>query len=268
MEALKKVKEAHPQSQWWIKADGCDIRKGLRESMRGIWSGDEDLGDGSLHVLFNEYKARCSFVKCIGTSARLEWIFKHINKVANDLQNDLEFLMSGSKSANSAYNKAVEDGKTIEKTMMELAWNAAGFDDLIKKLQGLQEDLNGFVNGVHDVNLKAVKLELLNYLKSLFSKKRAAATHLLVFMIADELRNHKPYAIPARFMPYMSLTDNTYIFAHVSICVHIISSGFTTDGEFNSLQTMGHKCPISVIELIKGAKNQARHIHLFLLSTE
>jgi hypothetical protein len=26
-------------------------------------------------------------------------------------------------------------------------------------------------------------------------------------MIADELRNHKPYAIPIRFMPYMSLTD-------------------------------------------------------------
>lgn len=26
-------------------------------------------------------------------------------------------------------------------------------------------------------------------------------------MIADELRNRKPYAIPVRFMPYKSLTD-------------------------------------------------------------
>lgn len=97
MEALEKAKEANPQGRWWIKADGCDIRKGLRESMRGTWNVDEDLGDGSLQVLFNEYKARCSFVKkCIGTSARLEWIFKDINKVANDLHNDLEFLLSDS----------------------------------------------------------------------------------------------------------------------------------------------------------------------------
>lgn len=31
---------------------------------------------------------------------------------------------------------------------------------------------------------------------------------MLVFMIADELRNRKPYAIPVRFMPYRSLTDS------------------------------------------------------------
>ena len=31
------------------------------------------------------------------------------------------------------------------------------------------------------------------------SKKRTAS-HVLVFMIADELRNKKPYAIPVRFM--------------------------------------------------------------------
>jgi hypothetical protein len=27
-------------------------------------------------------------------------------------------------------------------------------------------------------------------------------------MIADELRNRKPYAVPVRFMPYKSLTDS------------------------------------------------------------
>ena len=58
METLKKSKEANPQGRWWIKADGCDIRKGLRESVHGTWAGDEDLGDGSLQILFNEYKAR------------------------------------------------------------------------------------------------------------------------------------------------------------------------------------------------------------------
>lgn len=207
METLKKAKEANPQGRWWIKADGCDIRKGLRESVRGTWAGDEDLGDGSLQILFNEYKARCSFVRSIGTSVRLNWTFKNIDKVQSDLQHDLDFLKTGSKTANLAYTKAVKESKTIEKSMMELAWAASGFDDLIKKLQSLRRDLDAFVGGDKDVDLCAIKLELLNYLKELFSKKRVAATHLLVFMIADELRNHKPYAIPIRFMPYMSLTD-------------------------------------------------------------
>jgi hypothetical protein len=38
-------------------------------------------------------------------------------------------------------------------------------------------------------------------------KKRVAAKYLLVFMIADELRNRKPYAIPVQFLPYKSITD-------------------------------------------------------------
>lgn len=29
--------------------------------MRGVWAGDEDLGDGSLQALFESYKARCVF---------------------------------------------------------------------------------------------------------------------------------------------------------------------------------------------------------------
>lgn len=45
------------------------------------------------------------------------------------------------------------------------------------------------------------------YSKDLYSKKRNAASHLLIFMIADEQRNMKPYAIPVRFLPYHSITD-------------------------------------------------------------
>lgn len=52
-----------------------------------------------------------------------------------------------------------------------------------------------------------LKSNLLQYLKKLNSTKSVAASHLLVFMIPDELRNRKPYAIPVRFMPYKSLTD-------------------------------------------------------------
>ena len=48
MEALKKLKEAHPNRRWYIKADAMDMKTGLRETMRGEWSGDCDLADGKL----------------------------------------------------------------------------------------------------------------------------------------------------------------------------------------------------------------------------
>ena len=30
MEALKQAKKSIPDGRWWIKADGCDVRKGFR----------------------------------------------------------------------------------------------------------------------------------------------------------------------------------------------------------------------------------------------
>jgi hypothetical protein len=48
---------------------------------------------------------------------------------------------------------------------------------------------------------------MLQYYKDIFSKKRTAASYLLVFMISDELRNRKPYAIPVRFLSLKSITD-------------------------------------------------------------
>lgn len=45
------------------------------------------------------------------------------------------------------------------------------------------------------------------YLRNLFKKKRICATHILVFMVADERRNSKPYAIPILYVPYKGIRD-------------------------------------------------------------
>ena len=39
-------------------------------------------------------------------------------------------------------------------------------------------------------------------------------------------------------------------------------TGFVTDGEFNSLRTMGSSRPISIIQLIMDSKAEARHINV------
>lgn len=83
-----------------------------------------------------------------------------------------------------------------------------GFEEKVKKVRTFQTQLEGFAHDVASGDLISLKSDFLTYLKDLFSKKRTAATHVLVFMIADELRNRKPYAVPLRFMPYKSLTDS------------------------------------------------------------
>lgn len=70
MEVLKQAHKSISNGRWWIKADACDVQKGLRESMRGIWEGDEGFGDGLLQQLYTEYKSRKSVVGSLGTAKR------------------------------------------------------------------------------------------------------------------------------------------------------------------------------------------------------
>ena len=210
MHALEKAKQSNPDGRWWIKADGWDVQKGLRESMRGVWAGDKDLGDGSLQALHESYKARCMFVKSIGSTGRSGLLQSVARRLLSELEIDLEFLTAGAQVANAAYNKALQGGKASESKLMELAWSTVGFEELVKKVRSFQlelKDVGQEGGGGVGLNLFELKSSLLRYLKDLFSKKRIAATHLLVFMIADERRNRKPYAIPVRFLPYKSLTD-------------------------------------------------------------
>lgn len=233
MQAIDKAKQSIPHGRWWIKADACDVRKGLRESMRGIWAGDEDLGDGSLQVLFEGYKARCTFVKSIGAAGRSGLVQADVRRLLLELENDLEFLAAGAKDANETYNKALQGGKASESKLMELAWSSVGFEELVKKVRGFQLELKDVGHegaAAAGVNLFELKSSMLCYLKDLFSKKRIAATHLLVFMIADERRNRKPYAIPVRFLPYRSLTDAKLRELEVQLEEVMRSSGMTVIG--------------------------------------
>ena len=90
--------------------------------MRGIWSGDEDLGDGSLQALYDDYKVRCAFVRGIGTPGRSILFLNDVASLLVELQKDLEFLITGADAANGAYNRALQGGRSSDHTLMELAW--------------------------------------------------------------------------------------------------------------------------------------------------
>ena len=57
-----------------------------------------------------------------------------------------------------------------------------------------------------DLSLENILNDMAVFLKQLYSKMRMAATHLMVFMITDEARNFKQYALPVRVLPYASMT--------------------------------------------------------------
>ena len=163
--------------------------------------------------MFDDYESRCAFVKSISTSGRSGTVTEDLQNLLDELGNDLNFLTSG--AASRAYSKALQEAKSSECTMMDLAWSAVGFEELVKEVKSFQVVENGFVQQGGDgegggaiANLGLMKSNLLSYLTDLFSKKHIAASHLLVFMIIDELCNRKPYAIPVRFLPYKSLTDS------------------------------------------------------------
>ena len=46
-----------------------------------------------------------------------------------------------------------------------------------------------------------------SYLIGVTSKKREPVSHILIFMLSEELRNFKPYAVPVWVVKYQSLTD-------------------------------------------------------------
>ena len=52
---LDDAAKHHPDAWWWLKADGCDINQGLKESLQRQWSGDVDLNDGSLQKQYDDY---------------------------------------------------------------------------------------------------------------------------------------------------------------------------------------------------------------------
>ena len=183
-----------------------------------------------------------------------------IKKLSIDLVEDIEFLEKGMSSAKRTYEEKLEKSRASDNLMMKLAWDVAGYEQLIEKAKEFQKDLDSIADelklDVGGVVFRLQKLEknLLVYYKELFTKKRNPASHLLMFMIADELRNTKPYAIPIQFIPIKSITDQQIRQLEIEIeaamkGVRMIPVGkyiLTLINEHNLMQR-SHFCPYIIV---------------------
>lgn len=186
--------------------------------MRNEWSGDIDLGDGDLQQRHGEYITYLQFVRGIGVKQRRAYavIKADLEKQLRNMRYEKEFLTAGLAKAKDCYESKKKLLNISEDSLFALAWDVEGYSKLIEKNMTITEGINDIlrrINGpVHgrgniQADISVLKKELESYIKGVTTKRREAASHLLLFMISDELRNFKPYAVPVRVIKYKSITD-------------------------------------------------------------
>ena len=194
------------------------MQVGLRESMRNEWSGDIDLGDGDLQRRHGEYVKYLQFVRGIGVKQRTAYavIKTDLEEQLRNMRDEKEFLTAGLAKAKDCYESKRKLLNVSEDSLFALAWDVEGYSKLIEKNMSITDSISDIlarINGpLHErgnikADVSALKKELEPYVKSVTTKKREAASHLLLFMISDELHNFKPYAVLVRVIKYKSITD-------------------------------------------------------------
>ena len=197
---LNKIAKENLGGRFWIKADGCDVSKGLRESMRHEWAGDTDIGDGALQRLNDIYNKRRDFCCKLGIGARKNVLTTDLGQLLAELDANLSFLDKGLTSSKKIYNDMVDKVSSSKESLFALAWDVEGFKQLIEINKNLQEKTNTVLgslaeSGHNNIPQQLAKLcdEQPSYLKNLFLKHRDAATHLLWFPVKRGTQSHMQF---------------------------------------------------------------------------
>ncbi|XP_065899778.1 uncharacterized protein [Dysidea avara] len=266
---LDEAANQNPDTWWWIKADGCDINKGLKESSRLEWSGDVDLTDGSLQEKYATYKERLMATEKVGMCDGN--VVQSLTTVLSAISKDLEFLQAELVKFNNEYSEKLQGSTQKEKDVIVLAWKVKELTELNENGRELHRCTSCLLRKIegHDVQvednvpsqLSKLRQELTSFIKGVTRHQRTPATHVLVFMISTEDRRRKPYALPVQCIPYKGLTDakirelaNKIIAEMTKRKMHV--AGFTTDGEWNSLHTKGNTRPLSIFQIRADARSK------------
>lgn len=219
MAAFDQLQEANPNGRFWLKLDATDIKEALMESMKGVWNGDVDLGDGKLQELREDYDGRVNLVISLaGCDCRRE-LEVGLKKWIDELDEDVLFLDTGFNDAIEVYRKKYNNLSTPEESLKNANWDVVEFQTLLQQAQNLKQAYEEELSYLNPAmvtpqvlrrvkgSVRGMATEAKAYLRNLFKKRRTAATHVLVLMLSDERRQKKRYALPVRFVPYRTLRD-------------------------------------------------------------
>ena len=159
---------------------------------------------------------------------------KDFKNILKDLAEDLNFLNAGTDNvilqiefyifltelirSNDVYSEKLHSNKYNDKDLINLSWKLKELGDLNEMGRKLHSDIDVLSAkiGEHQHSwqqdnipsqLKEIRTNLVAFIRGITRHQRTAATHILVFMISNEERREKPYAIPEQCLPYKGLTD-------------------------------------------------------------
>ena len=87
------------RGRFCIKADGREVNKRLRESLKHVRSGDSDLGDGSLQKLYDLYMEQRNFYGKLQLDEMGGKILTDLAESLKKLEDDMLFLKKGEEES-------------------------------------------------------------------------------------------------------------------------------------------------------------------------
>ena len=120
--ALEVLKSANPDGRFWLKLDGTDVKACLMESVKGVWNGDVDLGDGKLQQLRSEYENRLQVFKVLSKAESRNVLEDTLRRRLDELNADKDFLLNGLTVAIEGYRKKFNNNSTSEEALKNANW--------------------------------------------------------------------------------------------------------------------------------------------------
>lgn len=164
--------------------------------------------------------------------------------IVDALDEDIKFLDGGLSEAVQTFQVKFNKPNTSTETLKGLNWDIVEFKTLLEQASIFKQKIDDMIANLNPMAQQVpivpnwrlwVKESpgYLQYLRNLFKKKRICATHILVFTVADEQHNTKPYAIPIQYVPYKGIRDQELRDLTKEIKVQMTNAHLKVVGRFN-----------------------------------
>lgn len=159
-------------------------------------------------------------------------------------------VLTGYNTSKQKYTTYLKKPKQTEKKKRELAWSTEEYRLLSEKTTTVLDELHQLTDFLQtrpilqdavSFNLAKKITEMKKTLSELIHgierKQRSAASHVLFFLISDERRARKPYAVPIQYLAYSAITDSEVRQLTNTIKKEMTKIGMHVTGRTNSQAT-------------------------------
>ena len=139
--ALEVLKSENPDGRFWLKLDETDVKACLMESVKRVWNGDVDRGDGKLQQLRSEYENRHQVFKVLSNVESRNVLEDTQRRRLDELNADRDFLLNGLSVAIEDYRKKFNNSSTSEEALKNANWEVVEYQTLIQQAQSILSTL-------------------------------------------------------------------------------------------------------------------------------